>query len=147
MVLLEKGFYFNAYLVLWYCSWVFFFRAFTPHVDCCVNTHGKPALQMIESSIVMDSRVGDILPSVSHHAAAKRITNTHWPSVIYLTCTCFVFNHRELDTMCFKQLLIILCTLILVIKFNKSEFTAGSTTEYSVSLTGKASVLVVAILS
>ena len=100
---------------------------------------------MVESSIVMDNRVRGVLPPVSGHAAAKRVINTHWPSVDYLTCTCLIFNLNGIDPMYFKQLLIILCFLILVIKFQKTEFTAGSTTEYSVSLTGKASVFVVAI--
>ena len=64
LVLLENGFNLNTYFVLRYCFWVFYLFTCRPHADCCVNACCKPMFQMIESSIVMDSRVGGVLPSI-----------------------------------------------------------------------------------
>ena len=112
MVLLEKGFSLNTHLILWHHSWIFPFLTYTPHADCCVNVCTKPVTQMIESSIVMDSRARGVLPLVSSHAVAKMVINTLRTSVDYLTyCTCLFLNLSGTDTMCFKQLLIILCIL------------------------------------
>ena len=48
--------------------------AFTPHVGCYVNVCGKPVPQVVEGSIVMDSKVRGHSSSVSGHvAAAKRV--------------------------------------------------------------------------
>ena len=99
---LEKGFYLNTHLVLWYYSWIFFCLAFTPHADCCVNACGQPTFQMIEGSIVMNSRVRGVLPPVSSHAVAKRVINTLWPSVDDLTCTYLFLNLIKDIPMCFK---------------------------------------------
>ena len=73
-------------------------------------------LQIIDGSIVIDSRIRGILPPMSSHAAAKRVINTLWLIVDYLTCcSCLLLNLSKDIFMCYK-LIIILCTLLFVIK-------------------------------